>query len=221
MAQTASLCHMNTAAPPIPAQTIPFKARSARGTMSADDDEDLLLRIQGDDQSAFRALVELHIDRAFAVALRILQNRADADDVVQDCMLKVWTHRHRWEGGRAKFSTWLYRVITNRCIDLRRTPRMTDIDEAPEIPDDHEDALSEMHRASVTSLLETALTRIPDQQRIALIFSYHENMSNAEIAEVMETTIAAVESLLKRGRQQLRRLLGRAEDDIRQSFTDR
>ena len=76
-----------------------------------------------------------HIDRAYALALRILDNPADADDVVQDVLLKVWTHRGRWEGGRAKFSTWLYRVVTNRCIDLRRQPRADDLENAPEIPD--------------------------------------------------------------------------------------
>ena len=71
----------------------------------------------------------------------------------------------------------------------------------------------------MTSLLEAALSRLPDQQRVAVILSYHEAMSNAEIAEVMETTVMAVESLLKRGRQQLRKHLARSEDDIRQSFT--
>lgn len=220
MAQAAGSCHSLRTVVPDDAPAIPPEASTARGvTMVADDDE-LLRRIGEDDQTAFRTLVERHVDRAYALALRILHNAADADDVVQDCLLKVWTHRHRWEGGRAKFSTWLYRVVTNRCLDLRRMPRMDDIEEAPEIADGREDALSELHRAGVTNLLERALSRIPDQQRIALILSYHEAMSNAEIAEVMVTTVAAVESLLKRGRQQLRRLLDRSRDDIRQSFTN-
>lgn len=195
-------------------------SESIRGTMVVCDDDELLRRIAEDDRAAFRTLVERHIDRAYALALRILQNAADADDVVQDCMLKVWTHRHDWESGRAKFSTWLYRVVTNRCIDLRRMPRMSDIEEAPELPDGREDALTELHRAGVVCMLERALTRIPDQQRIALILSYHENMSNAEIAEVMSTTVSAVESLLKRGRQQLRRLLEGFQEDIRLSFKE-
>jgi RNA polymerase sigma-70 factor (ECF subfamily) len=188
--------------------------------LQLETDDELLVRISEDDQGAFRALVEKHVDRAYALALRILGNAADADDVVQDSLLKVWTNRHRWEIGKAKFSTWLYRVITNRCIDLHRMPRMGDIDEAPEIPDVREDAVTELHRASVTSLLEAAMTRLPDQQRIALVLSYHENMSNAEIADVMGTTISAVESLLKRGRQQLRKLLSKSKEDIRQSFTE-
>ncbi len=183
------------------------------------EDDKLLERIANDDREAFARLVERHVDRGFALALRILKNADDADDVVQDSFLKLWTHRKRMEIGRAKFSTWLYRVITNRCIDLRRKPIMDDLDVAPEVADDREDAPTQMHRASMNSLLESALAKLPDQQRIAVILSYHESMSNAEIAEVMETTVMAVESLLKRGRQHLRRYLAQAEDDIRQSFT--
>jgi RNA polymerase sigma-70 factor (ECF subfamily) len=180
-------------------------------------DDDLLDRIAEDDEAAFRTLVERHIDRGYALALRILGNRADAEDVVQDSFLKVWTHRGRWEGGRAKFSTWLYRVVTNRCIDLRRQPPNEDID-ALELPDGQPDAVTSLHRHEVNDLLNAAMGKLPEQQRIALLLSYQEAMSNIEIAEVMDTTVAAVESLLKRGRQQLRKTLRRSERDIRQSF---
>lgn len=187
---------------------------------AGDVDDELLDRISADDQAAYQALVERHIDRAYALALRILDNSADADDVVQDSFLKVWTHRGRWEAGRAKFSTWLYRVVTNRCIDLRRQPRNEEIDNVPEPLDAQPDATTSMQRREVNSMLESAMRKLPDQQRIALLLSYHENMSNAEIADVMETTVMAVESLLKRGRQHLKKILRRAETDIRHSFTD-
>ena len=186
------------------------------------DEDDLLLQaIADDDRGAFARLVSRHADRGYALALRILKNPSDADDVVQDSFMKLWMHRKRMEIGRAKFSTWLYRVITNRCIDLTRMPRMNDLDEAPEPADDRADVITTMHRASMASLLEAALARLPDQQRVAVILSYHEAMSNAEIAEVMDTTVMAVESLLKRGRQQLRKVLAHSEADIRQSFTQK
>jgi RNA polymerase sigma-70 factor, ECF subfamily len=185
-----------------------------------DEDEELLNRLALNDEAAFRILVERHIDRAFGIALRIIGSRADAEDVVQDTMLKVWTHRGRWQHGRAKFSTWLYRVVTNRCIDLHRRPRTDNVDAVPEPVDAQPDVVSTMQRDEVTHMLENAMQRLPEQQRVAVILSYHENMSNGEIAEVMDTTVAAVESLLKRGRQQLRDLLRRHEPDIRHSFTD-
>jgi RNA polymerase sigma-70 factor (ECF subfamily) len=185
-----------------------------------DEDKELLDRLATGDDVAFRLLVERHIDRAYAIALRIVGNAADAEDVVQDTMLKVWTHRGQWQHGRAKFSTWLYRVVSNRCIDLRRKPRTENVDAVPEVADKQPDASSLIERSEVTDLLEAAMLRLPEQQRIAVILSYHESMSNGDIAEVMDTTVSAVESLLKRGRQQLRELLRRHERDIRGAFTD-
>jgi RNA polymerase sigma-70 factor (ECF subfamily) len=102
-----------------------------------DEDDQLLRLIAQHDEPAFRKLVERHIDRAFGLALRILRNAADAEDVVQDSMLKVWTHRGTWQEGKARFSTWLYRVVTNRCLDLRRRPRTEDMESAPELVNRH------------------------------------------------------------------------------------
>ncbi len=184
-------------------------------------DDDALLALIGDEnQEAFRLLVERHIDRAYAVALRILKNPADAEDVVQDTMLKVWRLRGTWQTGRARFSTWLYRVVTNRCIDLRRRPAHEEIEAASDLADDRADALDTMNRAQIGTLLEAAMARLPPQQRVALTLSYHETLSNAEIAEIMETTVAAVESLLKRGRARLRQVLRRSEAEIRRSFAE-
>ncbi|WP_339031258.1 RNA polymerase sigma factor [Bradyrhizobium symbiodeficiens] len=185
-----------------------------------DEDSELLDRLATGDEVAFRMLVERHIDRAYAIALRIVGNAADAEDVVQDTMLKIWSHRGRWQHGRAKFSTWLYRVISNRCIDLRRKPRNENVETVPEVADGQPGAVEIIERNELNGMLELAMQRLPEQQRIAVIFSYHENMSNGEIAEVMDTTVAAVESLLKRGRQQLRQLLRKHERDIRAAFTD-
>ncbi|WEK03298.1 MAG: RNA polymerase sigma factor [Candidatus Devosia phytovorans] len=189
-------------------------------TRPLDDDDLLLERIGRGEQDAFRMLVERHVDRAYALALRILRSASDAEDVAQDVLLKVWSTRGSWQPGRARFSTWLYRVVTNRCLDLHRRPRNEQIDEVPETVDGAPDAVETIHRSEVTSLLDRAMARLPEQQRIALILSYTDDLRNAEIAEIMGTTVMAVESLLKRGRQQLRALLSGAEGDIRASFTN-
>jgi RNA polymerase sigma-70 factor (ECF subfamily) len=187
--------------------------------MPRDLDDRLLERIATGDESAFRQLVERHVDKAYALALRILRNAADAEDVVQDALVKVWTTRGAWRPGNARFSTWLYRVVTNRCIDLCRRPKTSDVDEAPELADGKADAVTTIHVGEVNLLLERAMAHLPGQQRIALILSYHDDLSNPEIAEIMETTVSAVESLLKRGRQKLRGILMDAEAEIRESFT--
>jgi RNA polymerase sigma-70 factor (ECF subfamily) len=160
-------------------------------------DDALLERMRLDDVEAYRTLVERHIDHAYAVAMRVLKNR------------------HRWDAGRAKFSTWLYRVIVNRCIDLQRLPKTEWIDDVEEPAAENIDALTDIHRRRVYGRLDDALHRLPTQQRVAIVLSYYEDMSNMEISEVMGTTVSAVESLLKRGRKKLRELLRRAEGDIR------
>jgi len=184
-----------------------------------DEDDLLLRRIGQNDEAAFRALAQRHVGRAYTLAFRFLRNAADADDVVQDALLKVWTHRGTWQEGKARFSTWLYRVITNRCLDLRRRPATEDMENAPEQADDRLDALTSIERGELNDILERAMAHLPDQQRIALILSYTDDLSNSEIAEILGSTVSAVESLLKRGRQQLRHDLRNEEGDIRALFT--
>jgi len=183
-------------------------------------DDELLELVSADREDAYRVLVERHVDRGYAVAYRILQNGSDAEDVVQDAFLKVWTRRHAWESGRAKFSTWLFRVVSNRCIDLLRKPRTETVAELPELADSSSNQSRDLERREASELLERAMMALPDQQRIALVFSYNENMSNGEIAEIMDTTVSAVESLLKRGRQKLKQLLRRQRADILTAFTN-
>ncbi len=185
-----------------------------------DGDDALLERMRADDVDAYRTLVERHIDHAYAVAMRILKNPADAEDVTQDALVKAWTNRHRWEAGRAKFSTWLYRVIVNRCIDKQRLVKTEWLDDVAEPAADITDAVTLIHRQRVYGRLEDALHHLPTQQRVALVLSYYEDMSNMEVADVMATTVGAVESLLKRGRKRLRELLRHSEGDIRVGFAD-
>ena len=183
-------------------------------------DEALLERMRQDDVEAYRTLVERHMNRAFGVAMRVLKNSSDAEDVTQDAFVKAWTNRHKWEPGRAKFSTWLYRVVVNRCIDLRRAPRQEWLDDVPEPADEAEDSVTSIHRRQVYGRLEDALGRLPTQQRVAVVLSYYEELSNAEISEVMNTSVSAVESLLKRGRKGLRELLKNSEHDVKIVFGD-
>ena len=177
-------------------------------------DDDLLFRMQNDDETAFQMLVERHIDRAHGLALRILKNQADAEDVTQDVFVKTWTNRMSWQPGRARFSTWLYRVIVNRCIDLRRAPVNEDLENIPEPADDASSAEDLIQQSQVHLQVEKAISRLPTQQRAAIVLSYYEELSNAQVAEIMGTTIDAIESLLKRGRQKLREYLRHSSRDL-------
>lgn len=194
---------------------------TAPSPVGSEDDDALLVRMMADDAAAYRILVERHVDGAYALALRILRNVADAEDVAQDCMVRAWTHRHRWQVGRAKFATWLYRVVVNRCIDLKRAPTSNCLDDVPEPIDEHQaDTAESIHRREVFGRLEQAIGGLPEQQRVALTLSYFDELGNGEIAEIMGTTISAVEGLLKRGRQGLRERLRRSESEFRQILAE-
>ncbi|WP_316979468.1 sigma-70 family RNA polymerase sigma factor [Shumkonia mesophila] len=184
------------------------------------DDSILLERLKLDDAEAYSILVKRHLDYAFALALRMLRNPADAEDVAQESLVKAWTHRHSWQSGRAKFSTWLYQVVFNRCIDLERRPKEMCVDDVAEPKDGRPNAETSMHRRQVYDSLEDAIATIPVQQRAALTLSYYNGMGNGEIALVLGTSRQAVEGLVKRGRQKLRERLRHSEYDIRQIFAD-
>jgi RNA polymerase sigma-70 factor (ECF subfamily) len=181
-------------------------------------DDALMEFVKAGDQRAFRELVSRHLDRVYAVALRILGNRADAEDLAQDSFMRLWKTRDRWEPGRAQVGTWLYRVVVNRCIDLRRKSRELAVDEVPDIADDCASAVTTIHNSQMSRKLDDALTHLPEQQRAAVVLFYFEDMSNAEVAVVMDTTVGAVESLLKRARKKLRDIMRGSENDARHLF---
>ncbi|SMF19472.1 RNA polymerase sigma-70 factor, ECF subfamily [Azospirillum oryzae] len=186
-----------------------------------DCDEALMAQIRAGSQAAYRRLVHRHLKRTYALARRLTGNEAEAEDVVQDAFLQVWQRRTQWsDDGGARFTTWLYRVVVNRCIDHKRRPVGQDLESVAEPSDSAPDAVSTIHRRQVAARLLDAQNRLTPQQRAAVTLFYYENLSNADIAAVMQISVGAVESLLKRARQQLRLLLRAGAQAARDSFDD-
>ena len=94
------------------------RGRPAAGSSAADDDARLLERIGEGDGNAFAALVARHHGRIYALCRRMLPDDSEAEDQAQEVFLKVWTNPGAWQSGGAKFSTWLYRVASNSCIEM-------------------------------------------------------------------------------------------------------
>jgi len=90
--------------------------------MMIDPDAELVARVGRGDRAAAAALMARHLPRMLALARRMLSDPAEADDAVQDAFMQLWTHAARWEPGRAKFGTWLYRVTLNKCYKTPRFP---------------------------------------------------------------------------------------------------
>jgi RNA polymerase sigma-70 factor (ECF subfamily) len=167
-------------------------------------DEDLLVLYAEGDPVAARELARRHLPRLLGFARRMLADAAEAEDVAQEAMLRLWRIAPEWEAGRAQVSTWLWRVAANLCTDrLRRRHRGMALEDAPEPADDTPGVESRMIAADRLSALEAGLQALPERQRQAVVLRHIEGLSNPEIAQIMEIGVEAVESLTARGKRAL------------------
>ncbi|WP_370284475.1 RNA polymerase sigma factor [Pseudooceanicola nanhaiensis] len=185
------------------------------------EDDALLVLYANGDRDAARLLTARLAPRLLGHAQRLLGDRAEAEDVVQEAMLRLWRIAPDWRPGEAKVTTWLYRVTANLCTDRLRKARggHRGLDEAAEPEDDRPGPVERMQQAARMDALQQALDSLPERQRQAVVLRHMEGLANPEIAEVMEISTEAVESLTARGKRALaaalagrREALGYAEE---------
>lgn len=175
----------------------------------ADDDSSLMLRIARGDHAAYGLLVDRYLRHAVNVAYRILFHRADAEEVAQEAFLRVWQHAGRWRpDGGASFRTWLNRVIANLAIDRKRRPGMAALDDQPEPIDDAATPFEARLGNETSDHVASALAKLPERQRAAIVLCYWEGESNIAAAEALGISVGALESLLIRAKRSLRDDLG-------------
>jgi len=179
--------------------------------MDEQSDEALMARIAGGDEPAFRALARRHLPSIVGLARRILGNAADAEDVAQEAMLRVWINAPRWQP-LALFRTWLTRVVVNLCLDRKRRAPWVALEAAGDIVDPAPGPAAQREADEAERLVAAAIAALPARQRAAIVLTYREGLSNAESAEILATTVSAVETLLVRAKQSLRRTLGTPRD---------
>lgn len=179
-------------------------------------DEVLLARYAAGDPAAARVLTARLVPRALGYAARLLGDGAEAEDVTQEAMLRLWRAAPGWRAGEAQVSTWLYRVVTNLCTDRMRARKRRPaaaLDDAPEVPDGGTGAEAGMIEADRMAALQAALDALPERQRQAVVLRHIEGLGNPEIAAVMDIGVEAVESLTARGKRALAAILaGRREE---------
>jgi RNA polymerase sigma-70 factor (ECF subfamily) len=168
------------------------------------EDNELLKEIKLGNQDAFAILVRRHTSKFYAVAFRMLGKQTDAEDIVQELFLKLWSKPELWQEGRgAKFSTWFYRIITNRCIDFQRKKKPDQLIENYDI-EDKSNIEEDLDKIAKQKMLEKMLVELPERQRIAVNLCFYEDFSNKEAAEIMEVNLKALESLLMRAKKTLK-----------------
>ena len=184
---------------------------TAVGERPQDEDTVLVARAQKQDLGAFEELVRRHQRPLFSYLFRMCGNPDEAEEMAQAAMVRAWQKLSGFQG-RSSFKTWLYRIGTNLAIN--RIQRRKPTYELPEtLPasetEEPEQAFRSRRREE---LVQAALQELPADQRSALVLCTYEDMSYQEIARSMGKTVRAVDSLLFRARQNLRKLLEPARE---------
>jgi RNA polymerase sigma-70 factor (ECF subfamily) len=169
------------------------------------------------DRRAFSELVDLYKDKIFHLAYRMLYNVEEAEDVVQETFLRVYSNLHRFDENQ-KFSTWIYRIGTNLCIDrLRRRKQTYSLDaEVSEsegadwysmLPSDERTPEGELILSETQEQVRKAIDALPEKYKSAVILRYLHDMSLQEISEILNIPVTTVKTRVHRGREYLRERL--------------
>ena len=178
-------------------------------------DAALLAAYAAGDHSAARTLVSEHAPRVLALARRMLGEEAEAEDVAQEAMMRLWKIAPDWRAGEARISTWLYRVASNLATDrLRRRRADAPLETAGDPEDGQPDAPARLMQGERSAALADALRHLPERQRLAVVLRHLEERSNPEIAEIMGLSVEAVESLIARGKRALTAILQTRQDEV-------
>lgn len=182
--------------------------------MIVDPDTELVARVGKGDRAAAQALMARHLPTMLSLARRMLSGEAEAEDCVQEAFLRVWTHAARWQPGKAKFETWLYRVTLNQCYDRLRRKPTADLEAAAEVPDGAPSAEQSLESAALSAEVDAALQELPERQRAAILLCHYQERGNIEAAEILGVSVEALESLLARGRRALRTKLSHLREGV-------
>ena len=167
------------------------------------EDAELLARFAQGDRAAAQVLTARLAPVVYAQAFRMLGDRAEAEDITQDSLLRLWHAAPDWQAGQAKVTTWLYRVTSNLCIDKMRKSNRQSSDAVPEMPDDGPDMERRLQDRARAQALWAALSDLPDRQKQAMVLRHLEGLSNPDVAQIMQISVEAVESLMSRGKRSL------------------
>ena len=176
------------------------------------NDAELMTRLAAGDMAALGDLAKTHQDKVLSLSYRVLGDWHRSEDVAREAFLRVYRAAKRYKP-QAKFTTWLYRIVVNLCLDERRKQSKTAAtleDADPAVLAESESDAAE--RKEVVGLVKTAIAELPERQRMVVILHRYDGLSHSEISEVTGWTQSAVESLLVRGYANLREKLRKMKD---------
>lgn len=175
-------------------------------------DSDLVQQAQDGQTEAFSVLVDRYRQKVFQTCMGFLHNADDAEDLTQEIFVKAWNALNSFDG-RAAFSTWLYRIAVNKAINQTRRNKLRSFtginDEVTESGYSDDDAEGNLMRSEQREQIKSAVNRLKTKQKKAFVLFYYQELSLIEVADVLEMSPKATESLIFRARKKLQNLLSR------------
>ena len=188
------------------------RAAQVAGGLTKEQEKVLVVRCQNGDKGAMEALVRYYQQWVYNIAYGMLGNPEDASDIAQDAFLWLWENIGQFQF-RSRFSTWLYRIVTNRCVNVkeqkkRRKTEPTEIDDSqPWVPVDTATPEQSMLLAEQREILQKALAEMRQDYRKILILREMQDLSYEELAEVIGCSVGRVKSKLHEARKVLRKFV--------------
>jgi RNA polymerase sigma-70 factor (family 1) len=184
------------------------------------NDTDLMLQLKNGDETAFRKIIKIHQDYVYRLAFRYLANRQDAEEITQDVFIRLYQSRASY-APKAKLSTYLYRIAINLSLNRirdRKRKRWLSLESlkkrGQEVlfskDDQNPDRIMDIKERQ--QIIQAAIEGLPENQRTALILKRFEELSYSEISDVMRISVSAIEALLHRAKQNLKKKLARQLD---------
>lgn len=171
------------------------------------------------DRAAVTGLTRRGLPVAFAVARRLLNDVADAEDVAQETFEKVWRNLKRFDPQRGRWESWVGRIAANASYDRLRKRGETQLDDtAPERADTAARADALLAAGDSLARVRAAITALPPRQRAALELCALRDHTNIEAAEILGVSVDALESLLSRARRTLKAALAEEREDLLSGF---
>lgn len=172
-----------------------------------DPDYGLISKVAGGDDAAFTQLVDKYKRRVLFTAYRYVGDASASEDLAQEVFIKVWQKAGSFKH-KSLFSTWLYRIVVNHCLNYRaKQKRIKTVRLDEQIPDSSVGSEERLEKERQSRIVREAVSKLPKRQRMALILSRFEGKTYKEIAEVMGVSLSSVESLIFRAKDNLRRKL--------------
>lgn len=189
------------------------RAANKNGTLS---DGELLNRLFERDSAALEILYDRYSGYVYALTLKMMGSTREAEEITQDVFWQLWKNRIQYDPERGRFSTWLFAITRNRCLDrlrsMQRKPHIQSLVEHSPEPQ-KQDVEENIYAAERRQIVQQALNLLPDPQRQALELAYYQGMTHSEIAGQLEVPLGTVKSRIKLGMQKLKQKLRNIESN--------